>query len=103
MDIFSICIGVALVGAAYFLYLAATKGLPAAFAWVQDKWNAGKKRIAALEADLAAVRADVNALKVKVATPIAGANSPAAAAAPAVPAPAPAAPAPAAPIAPATA
>ena len=105
MDIFSIAVGAAGVGAAYFLYLAASKGLPAAWAWLKAKWTAGTAELAALKADvlganarvdalakgavaelttgLAAVKTDVEALKAKVATPIGSANSPAAPPAPA--------------------
>lgn len=50
MDLVQIAIGVALAGGAYFSYLVATKGLPAALAWVRAKWNAGKVELAAIEA-----------------------------------------------------
>lgn len=56
MDALSIAAGAAGVGAAYFLYLVATKGLPAALAWAKAKWNAGKADFAALQGDLAGVQ-----------------------------------------------
>lgn len=49
MDVFSIAVGAFGVGAAYFIYLTATKGLPAAVAFVKAKWNAGKADLAALQ------------------------------------------------------
>lgn len=89
-NIVPMAIGAAGVAVAYFTYLAATKGLPAAIAWVKAKWNAGKAELAALEAEitdakaklntleqntvaelkagLAAVQADVTALKAKAAS-----------------------------------
>ena len=63
MDIFSIAAGAAGVGVVYFLYLAATKGLPAAYAWAKARWNAGTSELASLEADLAGASAKVTALE----------------------------------------
>jgi len=52
MDLFSIALGAGGVGAAYFAYLCAAKGLPAALAWIKAKWNAGKAAASALQADI---------------------------------------------------
>jgi hypothetical protein len=49
MDIFSIAAG---VGVLWFLKLAASKGLPAAVAWVKTRWNAGKADFSALQGDV---------------------------------------------------
>jgi hypothetical protein len=69
--------GAAGVGLLYFLYLVATKGLPAALAWVKSTWNgaanavkadiaAAKSDIEALKGDVAAAKTDIAALKQKV-------------------------------------
>jgi len=63
MDIFSIAIGAVGVGVAYFLFLAATKGMPAALAWVKAKWNAGTNEIAQIEADLSGLAGRVSSLE----------------------------------------
>jgi hypothetical protein len=63
MDIFQIALGAAGVGVAYFVYLAATTGLPAALAWIKAKWNAGKAAAAALESRISTLEKDVGALK----------------------------------------
>ena len=90
MDVFSIAVGVALVGVGYFLYLAASKGLPAAWVWLKAKWNAGSTGLAALKNDLAALEqgavADVKTRLTKAEADIAALKKPAA------PAPAAAAP-----------
>jgi hypothetical protein len=91
MDLAQIAIGAALAGAAYFAYLAATKGLPAAWAFVRAKWSAGKAEVAKLKGDLVAleqgaiaeVKDRLGALEAEVAK-LKG--MPAAAAAPAPPA-----------------
>jgi hypothetical protein len=67
MDIVSIAVGAAGVGVVYFAYLAATRGLPAALAWVKAKWNAGKAEIAALEQDIDAAHVKVDAATAKLA------------------------------------
>jgi hypothetical protein len=78
MDIMSVAIGAVGVGIAWFIYLAATRGLPAAWAWLKARWTAGKAEMVALRADLDqleqgavaevksrldAIEADVGALK----------------------------------------
>jgi hypothetical protein len=63
MDIFSIAAGAAGVGVVYFLYLAGTKGLPAALAWAKAKWNAGKADFAALQGDVQGLSGKVTALE----------------------------------------
>jgi hypothetical protein len=57
MDVFSIAIGAVGVGAVWFLYIAATKGLPAAWAWLKAKSTAAETRLASVEADVAALKA----------------------------------------------
>ncbi|WP_316172254.1 hypothetical protein [Bradyrhizobium sp. SZCCHNRI3037] len=52
MDISSILVGAVGAGLAYFLYLCASKGLPAAWALVKAKWNAGRAQIASLAGEL---------------------------------------------------
>jgi trans-2-enoyl-CoA reductase len=59
MDVFSIAVGAVGVGVAYFLYLAVTKGLPAAWAWLKAKSTAAESRLASIEADVAALKAAV--------------------------------------------
>jgi hypothetical protein len=66
MDLLSIAAGAAGVGAAYVLYLVATKGLPAALAWLKAKWNAGKADLAALQGDVAGVQTKVASLETVV-------------------------------------
>jgi hypothetical protein len=58
-----IALGAAAVCVAYFLYLVATKGLPAALAWVKAKWNAGKADLAALQAEIAGVQIKVASIE----------------------------------------
>lgn len=65
ISIFSVALGAAGVCIAGFAYLCARKGLPAAWAWVQAKWNAGKAQLAT---DLSAAQADIAGLKSKVTT-----------------------------------
>lgn len=116
MDVISIAVGAVGVGVAYFLYLAATKGLPAALAWVKAKWNAGKVELASLESDIADAHDRVTSLEHRLdsvessikalsapAAPAKPATVSAAPAAPAAPAPQQVAPAPATPAAPAAA
>jgi len=66
-------LGIAGVAVAVFLYIAATKGLPAAIAWVKAKWTAAKKDLANLKGDLASLEQRVVALEQKVAAPAAAA------------------------------
>ena len=66
MDILQIALGAAGAGLSYFLYLAATKGLPAALAWLKAKWNAGKAKAAQVESDLEAVTLKVTTLEQQV-------------------------------------
>jgi hypothetical protein len=107
-NITSIAVGAAGVGFAYFLYLAATKGLPAALAWAKAKWNSAGAEVTALRADLAqleqgavadvksrlaTLEADVASLKkpaapAPAAAPVAAAPAFVTAAAPQAPAPA---------------
>jgi hypothetical protein len=86
-----IAIGAALVGGGWFSYLAATKGLPAAWAWLRAKWNAAKNEVAALKADLGSIETRVRALEQQAvsAVAVAPAAAVAAAVAPAVAPPAP--------------
>lgn len=65
-DVFSIAIGAIGVGLAYFIYLASTKGLPAAYAWAKAKWNAGKAKAAQLDAGLETLTLKVTALEQNV-------------------------------------
>lgn len=44
--------GLAIAAGLYFLYLVATKGLPAALAWVKGKWTSGKAELAKLDDDI---------------------------------------------------
>lgn len=62
-DPFSIAVGAGGVGLSYFLYLTATKGLPAAIAWAKDKWHAGKADLAMLQADLHELGSQVTVLE----------------------------------------
>lgn len=48
---------------AYFLHLVATKGLPAAIAWVKAKWNAGKAAAAGLQAGVESAHARITDLE----------------------------------------
>lgn len=66
MDPFSIAVGAAGVGLAYFLYLASTRGLPAAYAWMKAKWNAGRAGIAQLETGLEGIAGRVTLLEQQV-------------------------------------
>ena len=67
MDLLSILVGVALVFALYFLYLAATKGVPAAWSLLKSWWNAGKAELAKVQSDLTArvttLEGDVSSIK----------------------------------------
>ena len=51
MDKVSIAVGAVGVAGLYFLYLAASKGLPAAYAWVKAKWSGAGAEFATLKAD----------------------------------------------------
>jgi len=57
--------GGAVVGA-YLLYIAATKGAPAAYAVVKGWWTAGKADLAALKSDVENLKATVANIKTKV-------------------------------------
>jgi microcompartment protein CcmL/EutN len=63
MDVFSIAVGAIAVGVIYFLYLAATRGLPAAIAWARAKWSAGKADLVGLQGDVAGLGGKVTALE----------------------------------------
>ena len=63
MDLFSIAAGAAGVGLCYVLYIAVTKGLPAALTWLKTKWNAGKAAVSHIEGDLAGVQTKVAAIE----------------------------------------
>lgn len=54
--------GAAGLGVVYFLYLSASKGLPAAWAWVKAKWNAGKADLKGLEDRVTALESKVVSL-----------------------------------------
>lgn len=94
----SILPGIAVAVGLYVLYIAATKGAPAAWSMVSGWWNKGKNDLASAKAGLASLELRVGALEAKVlphATASAAASSlapPATGPAPA-PAPAPANPA----------
>jgi hypothetical protein len=66
MDILSIAVGAAGVGLAYFVYLAATKGLPAAVAWVRARWTAGRAELANLGADVDQAHVKIDAALAKL-------------------------------------
>jgi hypothetical protein len=55
-NIFQILIGIAIAVAAYFIYLAASKGLPVAISTAKAWWQKGEKRLAAIEADILALK-----------------------------------------------
>jgi len=63
MDVFSIAVGAAGVGCLYFLYLASSKGLPAALAWLKAKWNAGKADLAGLQGDVVDVKSKLASIE----------------------------------------
>ncbi len=69
--IVTLAIGVALVGAGYLAYIAATKGVPAAWAKLQSWWNAAKADAAKVKGDLAARRPRGIVLGRKVCAPVA--------------------------------
>lgn len=62
----SALLGAGAVVGGYLVYIAATKGVPAAWAKIKGWWNAGKADLAAVKNDVAALKADVGALKSKV-------------------------------------
>lgn len=55
--------GLAIALGLYFLFLVATKGLPAAWAWLKGVWTAGKADLASLEQ---ALGGEIDELKAKV-------------------------------------
>jgi hypothetical protein len=61
MDLLFLVPGVAVAVVAYFVYLAATKGLPVALAKAKAWWTRGK-------ADLVGLKGDVTAAQAKLAT-----------------------------------
>lgn len=63
MDLLSIAAGAASVGVLYIIYIAATRGAPAAYAKLKGWWNSGKAGIAALEQDVADMAPRVAALE----------------------------------------
>jgi hypothetical protein len=63
MDIISVAIGAVGVFFAWFSYLAATRGLPAALAWAKAKWNAGKTELAAIRGDIGDAQTKIAALE----------------------------------------
>lgn len=99
MDVFSIAAGAAGVGVIYFLYLVATKGLPAALSWAKAKWNAGKAGLSALQGDVEGISGKLTSLEQEIKSRLATVESAVVslkAPAAAQPAAAPSAPAPAA-------
>lgn len=88
MDLLSIAAGAFGVALVYFIYLAATKGLPVAWAWLKAWWNAGKAAATALQAGIDAAHERITALEKKVETLGAAVRLSAAPAAAAAPAPA---------------
>lgn len=66
MDLLSIITGAASVGLLYVVYIAATKGVPAAYARLKSWWTAGKAGVAALEQDVADMTPRVAALEVNL-------------------------------------
>jgi hypothetical protein len=91
LSIPSLLLGGAGVGVLYFLYLSATKGLPAAWSWLKSKLAAGSAELSKVRSDLAqleqgavahvkaratALESDVSALKKSAApAPVASASS----------------------------
>lgn len=55
----SVLIGCGIVGIGYFLFLCATKGIPAAWAWLKSKLSAASADYAALKADFQALESGV--------------------------------------------
>ncbi|NEU94826.1 hypothetical protein [Bradyrhizobium uaiense] len=70
----SLLLGGAGVGATYFAYLCATKGVKAALAWLKSEWASGAAAVEKVRADLtqletgvvSTVKADVAALQSRV-------------------------------------
>jgi hypothetical protein len=64
--------GLAIALALYFLYLVATKGLPAAWSWLKGVWTAGKADLAKLEVifggEIDAVHARIDSLEADLKT-----------------------------------
>ncbi len=93
MDAISTAVVVFAAGSAlYFVYLAATKGLPFAWSTVKSWWNAGKAELAKVQSDLTArvttLEGDVAQIKKAIPLP-AAAPAPQPAAANPAPVPAP--------------
>lgn len=72
-SIFLLAGGFGIAVGGYFLYLAYTKGLPAAVAWAKAKWNAAKNDLAQVRGDAVAAQAyaarleqDLNSLTLRV-------------------------------------
>jgi len=61
----SILPGIAVAAAAYVLYIAATKGVPAAWAMVKGWWTKAKNDLASAKADVADLKLRVAALEAK--------------------------------------
>ena len=63
----SLALGAGAAGVTYFVYLCATKGIPAAWAWAKAKFAAGSAELAKLSGELdsrvTALETDVSALK----------------------------------------
>ena len=89
----TLLLGVLIAVLLYLLYIAVTKGVPAAKAKLSAWWNAAKKDVGTVKADLAALESRVGVLEGRVLGHTAT-GTPAAVAAPAVAATATAAPAP---------
>ncbi|MGA7805601.1 hypothetical protein [Bradyrhizobium sp.] len=72
----SLALGAGAVGIVYFLYLCATKGVPAAWAWLKAKLASASAEISKLRADLAQLEkgavADVTARVAALETDVAG-------------------------------
>jgi hypothetical protein len=54
-------IGGGIIVGGYLVYVAATKGVPAAWAKVKAWWTAGEVRLAKIERDIASLQAKVGA------------------------------------------
>lgn len=48
---------------AYFVYLAATKGLPAAVTWFKAWWNKGKAELSTLKGDVTEAQAKLTSME----------------------------------------
>lgn len=66
MNVIDIAIGAAGAVGVYLLYIAATKGVPAAKAAVTSWWTAGATDLATIKGDVAEAHAKIAALEQKI-------------------------------------